>query len=180
MWVPVPGEGGHIDLAPITPRDLAIWPNIERPGARVSGETLVCGSGLLRLYRAIAKTDGRAAVATTPAEVTAAAEAGDPIAVEALQLFCVYLGRVAGDLAVAFLAKGGVYLAGGIAPRVAHVLKSGGFRAAFEDKAPHEDLMKQMATAVIVHERPALAGLVAYARTPTRFGVHLDGRHWIR
>lgn len=180
MWVPVPGEGGHIDLAPITERDRQIWPHIERQGERVSGETLICGSGLLRLYRAVAAADGVPPTCETPAEVTAAAEAGDRMAAETLALFAVHLGRVAGNLALAFLARGGVYLAGGIAPRIAAVLQSGGFRAAFEDKYPHEEIMKAMATAIVVHERPALAGLVGFARTPTRFGVHLEGRHWVR
>ncbi len=180
MWVPVPGEGGHIDLAPITDRDAEIWTQIERQDGRISGETLICGSGLLRLYRAVAATDGVAATCETPADVTAAAEAGDKTAAETVALFAEHLGRIAGNLALTFLARGGVYLAGGIAPRIAAVLKSGGFRAAFEDKFPHQDLMKAMATAIVVHERPALAGLVAYARTPTRFGVHLDGRHWVR
>ncbi|WP_181701438.1 ROK family protein [Chthonobacter albigriseus] len=179
-WVPVPGEGGHIDLAPVSARDQAIWPAIERHGDRVSGETIVCGSGMLRLYRAIAITDGVEPTYASPAEITAAAEAGDPRAVETLDLFAVHLGRVAGSLALTFLAHGGVYLAGGIAPRIAHVLHNGGFRRAFEDKWPHEVLMKSMATAIVVHERPALAGLVSFARTPTRFGVQLDGRHWIR
>jgi glucokinase len=112
--------------------------------------------------------------------VTAAAEAGDATARETLDLFAVHLGRVAGNLALTFLAKGGVYLAGGIGPRIADTLTAGGFRAAFEDKYPHEEILADMATALITHERPALAGLVDFARTPTRFGVHLDGRHWKR
>jgi glucokinase len=180
VWVPVPGEGGHIDLAPVTARDLAYWPHIERPADRVSGETIVCGSGLLRLYRAVCAADGIAPTCTTPAEVTAAADAGDATARETLELFAIHLGRVAGNLALAFLSKGGVYLAGGIAPRIASVLARGGFRQAFVDKYPHEELMAGITTAIIVHERPALAGLVDFARTPTRFGVHLDGRHWWR
>jgi glucokinase len=180
VWVPVPGEGGHIDLAPVTDRDRAIWPHIERRGDRVTGEMLVSGSGMLRLYRAICAADGVAPAWTTPAEVTSAAESGEPTATETLDLFAVHLGRIAGNLALAFLARGGVYLAGGIAPRIAGVLARGGFRAAFEDKYPHEDLMKGMATAIVTHDRPALAGLVDFARTPTRFGVHLEGRHWIR
>jgi glucokinase len=177
-WVPVPGEGGHIDLAPVTPRDYAIWPNIERPTDRVTGETIICGSGLLRLYRAIAATDGREAACTTPAEVTAAAEAGEAMAVEAVTVFAEHLGRIAGNLALTFLAHGGVYLAGGIAPRIISVLQSGGFRAGFEDKVPHQSLMKTMPTAIIVHERPALAGLVDFARNPDRFAVRLAGRYW--
>lgn len=177
-WVPVPGEGGHIDLAPVTARDRAIWPHIERIGERVSGETVVCGSGMLRLYRAIAAADGVEPVLASPAEITAAAEAGDGRARETLALFAVHLGRVAGSLALTFLSKGGVYLAGGIAPRIADVLKSGGFRAAFEDKWPHEALLKGIPTAIVVHDRPALAGLVGFARDPRLFALSLDGRHW--
>ncbi|WP_075216245.1 glucokinase [Mongoliimonas terrestris] len=179
-WIPVPGEGGHIDLAPVTARDLQIWPHIDRVGERVSGETLICGSGMVRLYRAIAAADGVPAPLGTPAEVTAAADAGDPLAAETLDLFATHLGRVAGSLALTFLAKGGVYLAGGIPPRIAAVLQKGGFRAAFEDKWPHGELLAAIPTAIIVHDRPALAGLVSFARTPTRFGVHLQGRHWVR
>lgn len=179
-WVPVPGEGGHIDLAPVSARDLAIWPAIERHGDRVSGETLICGAGLVRLYRAVAATDGIDPTCATPAEVTAAAEAGDACAAETLELFAEHLGRIAGNLALTFLAHGGVYIAGGIAPRIANVLKGGAFRRAFEDKWPHEAMMRSMATAIVVHDRPALAGLVSYARTPTRFGVQLEGRHWVR
>lgn len=179
-WVPVPGEGGHIDLAPVTDRDIEIWPHVERQGDRVTGETLICGSGILRLYRAVCAADGVAPAFASPAEITAAAEEADARAVETLELFAVHLGRIAGNLALTFLSRGGVYLAGGIAPRIAGVLASGGFRAAFEDKYPHETLMGGIATAIVTHDRPALAGMVDFARTPTRFGVHLDGRHWVR
>lgn len=178
LWVPVPGEGGHIDLAPVSERDYAIWPHIDRPTARVSGETLICGSGLLRLYRAIAAADAVPALCASPAEVTAAAEAGDALAIETVMLLGEHLGRVAGNLALTFLARGGVYLAGGIAPRIVRFLRDGRFRAAFEDKHPHQRLMASMATAIIVHDRPALAGLVDFARRPDRFRLGLEGRRW--
>ena len=58
------------------------------------------------------------------------------------------------------------------------MLQSGGFRAGFEDKVPHQSLMKTMPTAIIVHERPALAGLVDFSRNPDRFAVRLAGRYW--
>ncbi|PIO98420.1 Glucokinase [uncultured Pleomorphomonas sp.] len=178
LWVPVPGEGGHIDLAPVTARDYDIWPHIERAGGRVTGETIICGAGLLRLYRAVAAAGKNFPACDTPAAVTAAAEAGDPIAVETVALFAEHLGRIAGNLALTFLAHGGVYLAGGIAPRIVKVLQQGSFRAAFEDKYPHQSLMAALPTAIIVHDRPALAGLVDFARRPSTFGLRLDGRHW--
>ncbi|HZP19850.1 MAG TPA: glucokinase, partial [Bauldia sp.] len=71
VWIPVPGEGGHIGLGPVTRRDLEIWPHIERDGERVSAETVLCGAGMVRLYRAIAASDGVAARLDTPAAITA-------------------------------------------------------------------------------------------------------------
>ena len=115
----------------------------------------------------------------TPAEVTAAGLAGrDPSAAEALDLFATYLGRFAGDLALVFVAMGGVYLAGGISAKIAPALKSGLFREAFLAKEPHRHLLERMMTAIIVKPDPALAGIADFARAPARFGAELDGRWW--
>jgi glucokinase len=112
--------------------------------------------------------------------VTAAALGGsDAIAVEALDIFVTCLGRVAGDMALIFMAQGGIYLSGGIAQKIVPALQRGGFRAAFEDKAPHSELMRQMPVSVLTHPRAALFGLAAYARQPQRFGVETGGRRWI-
>jgi glucokinase len=179
IWVPVPGEGGHIGLGPVTARDLEVWPHVERHGPRVTAETILCGAGMVRLYQAVCASDGVPAKLDTPAAVTAAGLAGnDGQAAETLALFAEHLGRAAGDVALVFLAYGGVYLAGGITSRIAPVLKQGRFRAAFLDKWPHERLMDRMATAIIVKEDAALAGIGAFARNPARFGVELDGRRW--
>ncbi|HVZ13975.1 MAG TPA: glucokinase [Bauldia sp.] len=179
IWVPVPGEGGHIGLGPVTTRDLEIWPHVERHGPRVTAETLLCGAGMVRLYNAVCASDGVAPALETPAAVTAAGlGGGDQQAVETLALFSEHLGRAAGDVALVFLAYGGVYLAGGITTRIAPVLKAGRFRDAFVDKWPHGRLMEQMATAIIVKEDAALAGIGAFARNPARFGVELSGRRW--
>lgn len=179
IWVPVPGEGPHIDLGPVTDRDMAIWPNLERVHGRISAEAVLSGPGMLRLYRGICRTDGVEPTLDSPADVTAAGLAGDDQkAVETLSLFATYLGRVAGDMALIFMAYGGVFLGGGIPPRIAPILKAGAFRAAFEAKAPHDDLLAKMATAIIIKEDAALAGVAAFARAPGRFGVELTGRHW--
>jgi len=184
-WLPVPGEGGHIDLAPVSARDFEIWPHIERPHqqtdpfARIEGETLLCGSGLLRLYRAVASANGVAPRFDDPSGITAAAiERSDAVAEEALELFCVHLGRLAGNLALIFMARGGVFLAGGIAAKIAPFLQQSGFRAAFIDKVPHGALMDRMPTSVVVHPEPALAGITAYARHPDLFGIVTEGRRW--
>ncbi len=178
-WIPVPGEGGHMDMGPRTPRDFEVFPHIERIEGRISGEQLLCGRGLVNVYRAIAKADGTDAPFTTPAEITTAGLAGgDATAVEALEMFVTCLGRIAGDLALVFMSRGGVYLTGGIAQKIVEALKHPRFRAAFEDKAPHSALMKAIPIYVITHPLAALTGLAAYARTPTRFGVETRGRRW--
>ena len=178
-WVPVPGEGPHIDLGPVTDRDMAIWPHIERVLGRVSAEAVLSGSGMLRLYRAICRTDGALPRQASPEAVTAAGLAGtDPQATETLTLFATYLGRVAGDLALIFMAYGGIFLGGGIAGKIAPVLKAGAFRQAFTAKAPHTALLERMATAIIIKDDAALGGIAAFARAPGRFSVDLQGRRW--
>jgi glucokinase len=178
-WIPVPGEGGHIDLGPVTPRDFALWPHLEKSFGRFSAETLLCGPGLMRIYHGVAGLEGRAAPFTTPAEVTTAGLAGsDPTSVEALDFFVTHLGRLAGNLAVVFVATGGVYLAGGISAKIAPALKQGGFREAFIAKDPHRHIMEGMLTAIITRPDPALAGIADFARRPETYGVELAGKLW--
>ncbi len=76
------------------------------------------------------------------------------------------------------MAKGGVFLAGGISQKIIPALKGPAFRAGFEDKAPHTAMMQQMPTYVVTHPQAALSGLADYARAPARFGLASDGRHW--
>lgn len=178
-WIPVPGEGGHMDIGPRTPRDFEVFPHIDKLEGRISGEQILCGRGLVNVYRAVARADGKPAPFTTPAEITGAALAKtDAVAEEALALFVTCLGRTAGDLALVFMGRGGVFLTGGIAQKIVPALKEGNFRAAFEDKAPHSALMREMPVYVITHPLAALLGLAAYARTPSLFGVNTAGRHW--
>lgn len=178
-WIPVPGEGGHMDIGPRSARDHQIFPHLEPIEGRISGEQILCGRGLVNAYRAVAAADGRTPQFSNPAEITAAAlAASDPVAEEALRFFVTCLGRTAGDLALVFKSRGGVYLTGGIAQKIVPALKEGRFREAFEDKAPHRDLMKSMPVYVITHPLAALSGLAAFAQTPERFGVETDGRRW--
>jgi glucokinase len=178
-YTPLAGEGGHVDFGPITPRDFEIWPHLERFHGRISAEALLSGNGLARIFRAVARANG-----TDPErckvgpDVTLLAEGGDHCADEAIDLFLTYLGRLAGDLALLFLAKGGVYIAGGIAPRLASRFANSGFRAAFEDKAPHGALLAEMPTYLIVDEKPAIAGMAHFATMPERFSLDLSGRRY--
>jgi glucokinase len=178
-WIPVPGEGGHVDLGPRSERDLQIFPHIERIEGRVSAEQILCGRGLAGLYHAVCAADGVEPKFSDPADVSEHGLAGtDPQATETLSLFATYLGRLAGDMACTFLARGGVYLAGGIPQKILPALQKPEFRAAFEDKAPHNAMMKTIPTFVVTHPLAALAGLSAYACQPQRFGVATEGRRW--
>jgi glucokinase len=187
-WFPVPGEGGHVDVGPRTARDQQIWPfltPVKDPAAklgRISAEELLSGRGLLNIYRALCRAEGnRTPRHDEPAGVSIAGlDGSDALAAEALTLFATYLGRVAGDLALIFMARGGVFLAGGISPKILPALERPEFRAAFEDKAPHSALMKSIPTFVVTHPQAALSGLAAYACNPGGFGLATEGRHWRR
>ncbi len=180
-WVPIPGEGGHLDFGPRTARDEAIWPHLTRIGGRISGESVLSGPGLVSLYGAVVRSNGGVPRFTTPAEITAAATAReDAEAEETLNLFAAYLGRYAGDLALMIMPAGGVFLGGGITARVAPFLKGGGFREGFIDKAPHRAVMEGLSTLIITHPNPALAGIAALVRDPGSFAVNLAGKRWRR
>ncbi len=178
-WVPVAGEGGHVDIGPQTDRDNEIFPHLDRIEGRVSGEQILCGRGLLNLYRAVTEAAGDTPKLTSPEEITkAATDKSDQYAVETISLFCEYFGRVAGDLALVFMAKGGVFLTGGITQKILHIFDGERFRKGFENKAPHSAMVASMPSFAILHEQAPMVGLAAYACAPTRFGVSLDGRHW--
>jgi len=178
-WIPLPGEGGHVEIGPVSGEDVAIWPHIDRLGGRIGAEQILSGSGLPRLARAVAKSTGSSHQQfLTAADVTRAATEDDAVAIKTLNTFARALGRVAGDFAMTVLARGGVYLTGGVTPRIDRFLTNGDFRAAFEAKAPHEALLKSIPTYLVRHPNPALEGLAAYAREPHLFAVDLGGRSW--
>lgn len=180
-WIPVPGEGGHIDVGPRSKRDYEVFPHIKTIEGRVAAEQILCGRGMVNLYNAICKVDGVEPALAEPKDVShAGLDGSDPQAVETLSLFATYLGRIAGDMAMIFMARGGVYLAGGISQKILPALKKPEFRAAFEDKAPHNTLLQAIPTYVVTHPLAALAGLATYARTPGRFGLALEERRWRR
>lgn len=179
LWVPLPGEGGHVALGPEQDDEFLLWTAMEPERGRISAEAVLSGRGIVRLYRAVAATAGAAPRFSTPDEISAAAlSGGDEAAHRTLQVYCRILGRLAGDLALVFMATGGVYVGGGIAPRLVPFLRTSEFRRAFEAKAPHQAVLAQIPTWVITAEQPALIGLAAFARMPSRFAVTLTGRRW--
>ncbi|MEE9314328.1 MAG: glucokinase [Rhizobiaceae bacterium] len=179
QWVPVAGEGGHVDLGPRGDREIQVWKHLETVEGRVSAEQVLSGDGLVNLYQACCAADQISSTLVHPHEVSlAACEGTNNQAHEALSIFCACLGRVAGDVAITTGAKGGVYIAGGIAKKILGFLQASTFRTCFEDKAPNVNLMREMATNVVMHDLPALIGLAAFARNPDDFLMDIDPRHW--
>ncbi|USZ50721.1 glucokinase [Halomonas sp. DN3] len=133
-WVPLPNEGGHASFAPTDEQELDIYRRFHRRYGRVSVERILCGQGLLDLYRVLAEIDGLEASASTPAQVTEAANRGDPLGRDTILRFLKILGDVAGDAALTLGARGGVYLCGGIVPRLIDWLPHSGFLSAFCNK----------------------------------------------
>jgi len=134
-WIAIPSEGGHMSFAPGSELDFAVMAAIQGEIGRVSAERFISGPGIAALYRVLAGLAGTAAEPLTGAEVTERAlQRTDPIAVKAIDLFVLWLGRFAGDVALVFGARGGVYIGGGIAPNILPLLTNGRFRAAFDDK----------------------------------------------
>ena len=182
LWVPVPGEGGHVALGPDEPDEFPLWENIELEHGRISAETLLCraraGAALPRAWRSregATRDPRRRRRSPGPRS-----PARTPTAVRTVSLYCRAARPLAGDMALVFMARGGVYIGGGIPPRILPFMSSGEFRRAFEAKAPHEDAHGRNPDLGHLAREPGAAGLAAFARTPERFGVNLAGRHWSR
>ena len=163
----MPSEGGHACFAPGDPVEDEILRILRRRYERVSIERLICGPGLLNMHRALAEIDGRESHIDDPAEITTEAMANPNSPCGAtLARFCAILGAVAGDIALTTGARGGVYIAGGIAPRILPFLKASPFRERFERKGRFQDYMAAIPTHVILHKHAALLGAarVAFAQ----------------
>ena len=157
-WMALPGEVGHITL-PVVTRDEYDWrEKMTKPGVLFESEDAITGGGLLLMYRAIAEKPAQ----QTPEEVLQAALAGtDAAAVKTLDQFITWLARVAGDAAMTMQARGGVYLAGGIAPSIVERLKTGSFRTTFQEKGRLAQVMRPIPVYVIVDKFPAFKGCAA-------------------
>ncbi len=158
-WLPLPGEGGHAGLAARNARELAICEKIAGGRTHVDMEELLSGPGIARLYGIVADLAGTPRQPPDPKEIAArAADGSDALASETLALFAEWLGRFAGDMALAFGARGGVYLGGGIAPKILPLLRQGGFRRAFEDKGRMSAYVEAIPVHVILARDAALRG----------------------
>ena len=159
-WVALSGEGGHVSCSPVTPRESAIVEIVRRRYPHVSAERLICGDGLVNLYRALAELGDVTALPLTPEEVSARGLNGEcAICNEALGVFCAMLGTVASNLVLTLGATGGVYIGGGIVPRLGDFFVDSAFRARFEDKGRFTDYLAAVPSFVITAAYPALHGV---------------------
>lgn len=157
-------EGGHATLAGVTERDDAIIAVLRRKFGHVSIERALSGGGLEALCEAVTLVDGVEAPARPAADVVLHALTGTCAASRAaLELFCAWLGAVAGNVALTLGARGGVYIAGGMVPRFVDFLARSAFRARFEGKGRLAAYLAAIPTAVITHPHPAFPGLARLA-----------------
>lgn len=157
-WMPIPGEMGHITLPLSTAEELALKDKLVGKDKFAEVEDVLTGPGLLALYKVIAEVPRH----ETPEQVLKAALAGgDADADKTLDHFMTFLMRLAGDVGMGVQARGGVYLAGGIAPSIVTRLQEPKYRAVFEDKGRIADVMKPIPLFVITDPFPAFKGCAA-------------------
>jgi glucokinase len=156
----IASEGGHATMAAASPREDAIIDYLRRQFGHVSAERVVSGSGLENLYRAVVGLDGVDAPRRSAPEITKAGLDGTcPISRVALEMFCGMLGTIAGNVALTFGARGGVYIAGGIAPRITDFIARSEFRARFESKGRLRTYLQSIPTGIIIHPAATFVGL---------------------
>jgi glucokinase len=166
-WIALAGEGGHATMAPMSERESVILDRMRQRYDHVSAERVLSGPGLVNLYNMLAEIDGVPAAPFSAAQITdPKLDAEEPLCREAVALFCGMLGTVAGNLALTLGARGGVYIAGGIVPKLGQRFLESGFRERFEAKGRFRTYLAEIPTYVITHPVPAfvgLAGLLARA-----------------
>lgn len=166
-WVPLMTEGGHVDFAPTDDTEIAILKILRARFGRVSVERILCGQGLLNLYRAHAEIQGVASPLAAPDKITdAALNNSDHLARLTLRHFCEILGRVAGNAVLTQGSFGGVYLCGGIVPRFIDFFLESGFQAAFEDKGRMRPLLERTPVYIVTDSYTGLYGAAEALRNP--------------
>jgi glucokinase len=155
----IPGEGGHADFSPQDEEQARLFLHLQKQyGGHVSSERVISGMGLVNIFTFLGGEEIEAA------EISERADAGDPTAARAFAMFVDAYGAEAGDVALRTLARGGVYLAGGIAAKNTRWFTDGAFVDAFTRKGRFSDVMRTMPVDLILNEQVGLIGAVDRAR----------------
>ena len=159
-FVTLGSEGGHVNFAPSDEREFAILQFAWREWQHVSNERLISGPGIELMYRALAQRNGIDAAPRSTADIMRGAlDQADPLSIEVLETFAGMLGSAAANLAVTLGAFGGIFIGGGIVPRMGEWFAGSPFRARFEAKGRFKDYIAQIPTYVIMTPNPALYGV---------------------
>ncbi|MFB9244238.1 glucokinase [Massilia antarctica] len=170
-FVTLGSEGGHVNFAPADEREFAILQYAWKEWSHVSNERLISGPGMELIYRALAQRNGvQPMPRTSPEIITGALDDNDPLCLEVLDCFCGMLGGAAANLAVTLGAFGGIFIGGGIVPRMGKWFATSSFRARFEAKGRFSSYLGQVPTYVIMIPNPAFIGVA------TILSEHLRGR----
>jgi glucokinase len=170
-FVTLGSEGGHVNFAPADEREFAILQYAWGEWPHVSNERLISGPGMEIIYRALALRNGVEAPHRNAADIVSCAfEQNDPLCLEVLECFAGMLGGAAANLAVTLGAFGGIFIGGGIVPRVAQWFATSPFRARFEAKGRFSEYLAQIPTYLIMTPTPALHGVASI------LSEHLRGR----
>jgi glucokinase len=155
-WIALPGEGGHASFSPSSRREIGILEAVLDEYGHVSAERMLSGAGLETIHRVL---HGERLAA---ADITAAALSGaNAASLDSVEVFCAILGCVAGNVALTLGATGGMYIGGGIVPRLGRLFHGSGFRARFESKGRLQPWLARIPTYVITEPYPALRGAAA-------------------
>lgn len=165
-WVPLVTEGGHVDFAPTNELEFEVLRVLKARFGRVSVERLLCGEGLLNLYRARAEVLDLPAPLDSPEKITVAAERQDALARDTLNHFCELLGRTAGNAVLTLGSLGGVYLCGGVVPRFLDFFLASPFRSGFEDKGRMRPLLESTPVYVVTDPYTGLRGAAEALANP--------------
>lgn len=157
-WSAVATEGGHATLAPTDDFESAVLQAARKQFPHVSAERLLSGIGLPNLHQAVAEVTGQTADETEPSRITELAQLGDPLAARTMRVLCGLLGSFAGNVALTVGARGGVYIGGGIVPKLGKLFSESPFRERFEAKGRFRPYLESIPTPVLTAPDVALLG----------------------
>jgi glucokinase len=175
--LPISGEGGHVTMAPVTAREAAVVEHLRKRFEHVSAERLLSGPGLVNLYQAICDLASVQAAPLKATEITLPETwTRHQNAREATNMFCAMLGTVAGNLALTLGARGGIYIGGGIIPKMLPFFAESPFRRRFESKGRLTNYVTSIPTYIITRPFPALVGAAWSLRREQEWSADIAAR----